>query len=175
MSSQNSPRKFGEYAVAGTAFMVSVCSLFIYIYQSKLMAEQQQVAVWPYVQWDTTNHDTFEINVRNKGVGPAIVRKAHMSFNGKAMRDHRELVLAVMENKPNVAWINSYLEGSVLAPGEKLTVIALTDPAQQREFATRLNAGKFAMEITYCSIYGRCWTTSGTSAKRAADDHSIDY
>ena len=168
-------RKFGEYAVAATAFFVSVCSLFIYVYQSRIMAEQQQVAVWPFVQWDTTNHETFQINAKNKGVGPAIVRKVQMSFNGKVMHNHRELVLAVMGPGNNLSWQDSYLEGSVLSPGEKLTVIVIVDPVQRRTFETRLDAGKFVLEITYCSIYGRCWTSSGISAKRAPDDNSIDY
>ena len=168
-------RKFGEYAVAGTAFFVSICSLFIYIYQSKLMAEQQQVAVWPHVQWSKTNHETFEINAQNKGVGPAIVRKVRWFFNGQAVASHRELVLAAMGPDPAMSWQNSDLEGTVLSPGEKLTLIAVSDPEKRRAFEKRLEEGKFALEITYCSVYGRCWTTSGAGAKRAPDDTSIDY
>jgi len=168
-------RKIGEYVVAGTAFFVSVCSLFIYFYQSKLMSEQQQVAVWPHVQWHSTNHEAFEISAQNKGVGPAIVRKVQWSFDGKAVRDHRALVLAVMGADTAMSWQNSDLEGGVLSPGEKLALISVSDPVQRRTFEKRLEEGKFALEITYCSVYGRCWTSSGTGAKRAPDDKTIDY
>lgn len=167
--------KFGEYAVAATAFFVSVSSLFVYLYQSKLMSDQQQVAVWPYVQWDTTNHETFEINARNKGVGPAIVQKVQWTLNGKAVRDHRELVLTAMGAATTMSWQHSDLEGTVMSPGEKVTLISVADPVDRRALEKRLEEGKLALEITYCSVYGRCWTSSGSAAKRAPDDATIDY
>ena len=167
--------KFGEYAVAGTAFFVSVCSLFIYIYQSKIMAEQQQVAVWPRVQWSRSNVQGFEFNVENKGVGPALVRKVQMSFNGMPVKGNSELVKTVMGAERAIAWQNSTMEGRALSPGENATLFKIADDAEAKLFNDKLRAGKFAMEITYCSIYGRCWISSGFEAKRAPDDKSIDY
>jgi hypothetical protein len=168
-------KKFGEYAVAATAFFVSVCSLFIYVYQSKLMAEQQQVAVWPYVQWSTSNAESFDLQAENKGVGPALVRKVAMTFNGKAVAGNHALVAAVVGTESDLKWQNSTLEGNVLSVGEKVTLFRIADKATGRAFEDKLDAGKFTLEITYCSIYGRCWTSTGFTAKRAPDDKSIDY
>jgi hypothetical protein len=168
-------RKFGEYAVAATAFFVSVCSLFIYIYQSKLMAEQQQVAVWPYIQWSTSNAERYEINAENKGVGPALVRKVTMTYQGQPVAGNRALVAAVLGPDSDLHWQNSTLEGNVLSAGEKITLFSIPDKVVGRDFESRLGAGKFTMEITYCSIYGRCWTSVGFTAKRAPDDKTIDY
>ena len=167
--------KFGEYAVAATAFFVSVCSLFIYIYQSKIMADQQQVAVWPRVQWSRSNVEGFQFNVENKGVGPALVRKVQMSFNGQPISGNAELVKAVMGEEPDIAWENSTLAGRALSPGENVTLFKINDRAEGKLFNGKLREGKFAMDITYCSIYGRCWISSGFEAKRAPDDKSIDY
>ncbi len=168
-------RKFGEYAVAATAFFVSVCSLFIYLYQSKLMAEQQQVAVWPRVEWATTNLDEFAIVATNKGVGPALVRKMLWTFNGKVVDGNRGLVFAVMGPDVALTWQNSDLEGNVLSPGEKVALFSIADPDKKKIFENKLRAGKVTLEITYCSIYGRCWTSTGSGAKRAPDDETIDY
>jgi hypothetical protein len=168
-------RKLGEYAVAATAFFVSVCSLFIYIYQSKLMSEQQQVAVWPYVQWSHTNLDEYRLDAHNKGVGPALVRKVAMSFNGKAVRSNQELMTAVMGADSTLDWQNGGLEGAVLSAGEKVSFLIVPGKEGGEAFAKKFNNGSFTLEITYCSIYGRCWISSGFSAKRAPDDEKIDY
>jgi hypothetical protein len=169
-------RKYGEYAVAATAFFVSVCSLFIYIYQSKLMAEQQQVAVWPYVQWATSNIDGYKLSAYNKGVGPALIRKVEMRFNDVAVKGNRDLVQAVMGAPgDDIGIVNSGLMDAVMSPNETLTFLTIASKEEGKAFETRLNAGKFELNITYCSIYGRCWITSGFSGKRTEDDQSIDY
>ncbi len=168
-------RKFGEYAVAATAFFVSVCSLFIYIYQSKLMAEQQQVTVWPHVQWGQSNLDGYRMIASNKGVGPALVRKVDMQFNGKSVASSNDLVAAVMGAEANVYVEDWVLLGSVLSPGEKVAFLAIPDKVQGKAFEARLEKGKLVLNITYCSIYGRCWISSGFSGKRTDDDKNIDY
>ncbi len=167
--------KLGEYAVAGTAFVVSICSLFIYIYQSKLMSEQQQVAVWPHVQWATSNIDGYQLIAFNKGVGPALIRKMDMRFNGKAVSSSGELVRAVMGPDTSVYVQNWALRDAVMSPGDKVTFLVIPDKVQGKEFETRLNKGDLVLNITYCSIYGRCWITSGFSGKRTEDDKNIDY
>ncbi len=161
--------------MAATAFFVSICSLFIYVYQSKIMSEQQQVAVWPYLQWSTSNVEGFAINAINKGVGPAIVRKVQMTYHGKPVASNRALVDAVVGVESQMRWQNSTLEENVLSAGENLTLLSIRDAAEGKAFEAKLREGKFTMDITYCSIYGRCWTSAGFDAKRAPDDTSIDY
>lgn len=168
-------RNFGEYAVAATAFFVSICSLFIYVYQSKIMSEQQQVAVWPFLQWSKSNLEGFALHATNKGVGPAIVRKVQMQYQGKAVASNHALVDAVVGVESKMRWLNSTLEENVLSPGEKILILQVVDPAEAKAFEEKLSAGKFSMTVTYCSIYGRCWTTTGYDAKRAPNDDNIDY
>src|SRR5688500_3742991 len=74
-----------EWVVAATAMTVSILSLAVYIYQAKIMQEQQQTSVWPYIEWTSTisSSDGFYISVINKGVGPAIVKKSRLTLDGK--------------------------------------------------------------------------------------------
>ena len=161
--------------MAATAFFVSVCSLFIYIYQSKILSEQQQVAVWPYVQWARSDIDGFQLLASNKGVGPALVRKMDMRYKGKAINSNRELLEAVMGPSDEVIIHNSAVLHAVISPGEKITFLSIPDKASGKTFAAKFNRDEFVLNITYCSIYGRCWVTSGFTGKRTADDKNIDY
>jgi hypothetical protein len=77
-----------EFIVAATAFCVSVGTLGIYVYQAKVMKEQQHVSVWPYMDWNTSNVDDYRIEARNKGIGPAIIRKVDMRVGGKPVDDN---------------------------------------------------------------------------------------
>lgn len=169
-----SGRKFSEYAVAATAFFVSVSSLFIYIYQSKIMAEQQQVAAWPYVEWYTSNLEGYKLTVQNKGIGPAIVRKVSLKVDGKKLEGNGALIEAVMGNR-DLRWINSELMNRVLSANETTTILTIPDPEQARDYQRRLAGRTFELDITYCSIYGRCWISTGFTTTRAADDSSTMY
>lgn len=167
--------RFKEYAVAGTAFVVSICSLFIYIYQSKIMSEQQQVAAWPYIEWYTNTVGGYKLTVQNKGIGPAIVRDVAMTLDGRPVAGNNELIGAVMGQEYTVDRVNSEIRERVLSPNETTEILVIADADQANAFKTRLAQRKFELLITYCSIYGRCWTSSGFKITRAADDTSTMY
>jgi hypothetical protein len=163
-------KKFGEYAVAATAFFVSISSLCIYIYQSKLMTEQQHVSAWPYLEWYTHNIENYRISAQNKGVGPAIVRKVDMSIDDRTITNNAALIDAVLGPNSGVKWQNSDLEGRVLSPGEVVPMLTIPDRAEGIRFEEKLQTKKFVLKITYCSVYGHCWTSTGFTATRGEDD-----
>ncbi len=157
-----------EYLVAATALFVSLSTLAVYIYQAKVMKEQQHVSVWPYLEWYSGNVSDFHVTVKNKGVGPALIRKVEMTVDGKPVRSATELVTAV--RGPN--WtlpgiINSSLEDRVLAPGEEISPILIPDVTAGRAFEADLRKHAFRLRVTYCSVYGDCWITDGTTVTRA--------
>ncbi|QYF91850.1 hypothetical protein KY495_13745 [Massilia sp. PAMC28688] len=139
------------------------------------MSEQQQVAAWPYVEWYTNNVNGYKLAVQNKGIGPAIVRNVSMKVDGKALGSNRELMDAVMGRDNQIAWVNAEVRDRVMSAGETTEILAIADPAQARQFQARLAQRKFELLITYCSIYGRCWTSSGFKITRASDDSSTMY
>lgn len=157
-----------EYLVAGTAFFVSICTLGVYLYQSQLMTQQQHVSVWPYVEWYTGNVTDYHIAAQNKGVGPAIIRKVEMRYDGKPVADMPALLTAVMGDHPQLSLETSTLEGRVMAPREEVMAFMIHDLKDGLRFQRKLNEHEFTMRITYCSIYGDCWFSDGMSAKRTA-------
>lgn len=161
-------KSYAEYLVAGSAAFVSLTTLLVLIYQTRLMNQQQRASAWPYLEWLSSDVADFHLTVRNKGVGPAIVKKVEMRVDGKAVADNIAMVRAVLGPGSDVDWINSTISGRVLSPGEEVIPFQIADVKAGRDFEERLGAHHFEMEISYCSVYGDCWVTSGTKAKSIA-------
>ncbi|HJV21760.1 MAG TPA: hypothetical protein VJ570_03635 [Holophagaceae bacterium] len=156
-----------EFLAVGTALFVSLSTLGVYIYQAKVMKEQQHVSVWPYVEWTTGNVKDFHVTVKNKGVGPALIQKVDMTLDGKPVHTATELVSAVCGPDWSLqGLINSSLEGRVMAPGEEVSPITITDVTEGRAFEAQMRKHAFKLRITYCSIYGDCWSTDGQRVQR---------
>ena len=159
-------RTRSEYIVAATALVVSLSTLGVYIYQAKVMREQQHISVWPCMEWNITNAGEFHVSAQNKGVGPAIIRKAEMSLDGRPMKNNRELITAVLGPDWTLGFLNSSLEGRVLIPGEEIMPFRIPDPNEAKAFDAKLRGHTLGLRITYCSVYGDCWVTDGDSTKR---------
>ena len=76
-------RTFVELLLAAVAFFVSAATLGVYLYQARMMCAQQHASVWPYLEATYSNVDDYRLVVRNKGVGPALVRQVEMTLDGK--------------------------------------------------------------------------------------------
>jgi len=159
-------RTRSEYIVAATALVVSLSTLGVYIYQAKVMREQQHISVWPCMEWNITNAGEFHISAQNKGVGPAIVRKVELSLDGRPLKNNRELITAVLGPDWTLGFFNSSLEGRVLIPGEMIMPFRIPDPSEAKAFDEKLRGHTLGLRITYCSVYGDCWVTDGDSTKR---------
>ena len=166
MNRENS-KSFTEYVVAGTALFVSLTSLLVYIYQAKIMKEQQYVSVWPYVEWLNYDVGAYWLAARNKGVGPAIIRKVEMRLDGKPVKDNDDL-LVQLGGSSIKSLVNSTLEGRVLSPGEEVLPMKIADPQDAKEFLLKLRKHEFEMRITYASVYGECWESTGVKVRKVS-------
>ena len=161
------PRARLEVFVAATALLVSLTTLGVYLYQARVMGQQQRVSVWPYLEWSTTNIDGYHFSVRNKGVGPALISKVVMKVDGRVIKNNRELITAVLGPDWTLhGYVNSYLERRVLSPGEEVVPFRITDPKEGRDFEAKLQQHPFEMEITYASVYGDTWVCAGSEVVR---------
>ncbi len=159
-----------EYLLAGIAFFVSVTTLGVYLYQARMMRAQQHVSVWPFVESYYSNVEDYRIAVKNKGVGPAIIRKVEMSLDGKPLADNPALVEAVLGRGAKLEYQNSTLDGRVLAPGEEVVLFRIPDLKEALPFQAKQHEHHFDLKITYCSIYGDCWESNGNRVTRKAPE-----
>ena len=59
-----------------SAISISFITLIIFIYQTNIMSRQNYISIMPYLDLSTTNDVSdyhFELNLKNHGVGPAII------------------------------------------------------------------------------------------------------
>jgi hypothetical protein len=155
-----------EMIVAVAAIVVSVMTLFVYIFQARIMMDQQHTSVWPYVEWSTTfiseDAQEFYLEVVNKGVGPALIKQETLSLNGKEYQNYKEMLGELLgEDKRDALWIvYSSIDNRVLAPGESAKIFHVKNWKEAR--IPEVNYSGLAYSVCYCSIYDDCWITQGS-------------
>ena len=154
------------------ALVISGLALGLGVYQTRLMQTQARASVWPYVVLgfnfnDQGEHAGFELHVENNGVGPAILRSVHVSFDGTPVRHWSEVFAKLAEHGSKVEASLSGLHAVVIPPSTNretaVTAFHLLDLDKgKRMFEAR---ERLAIEICYCSIYDDCWVTHWLNAK----------
>lgn len=157
-----------EYLLAGVAVFVSLTTLGVYLYQARMMRAQQRASVWPFVEAYYSNVEDYRIAVKNKGVGPALIRQVEMSLDGKPLADNPALVAAVLGPDAKLGYQNSTLNGRVLAPGEEVILFRIPDLKEALPFQAKQREHRFELKVTYCSVYGDCWVSDGGHVTRRA-------
>lgn len=162
--------------MAVCALLVATIAAAAAAYQTYVINEQFSATVWPYVSFDTSNDRTagiFALGVHNVGLGPAIIRSAIVTIDGKRMGPgatgnpvetafdgalrQAEAVEARRHIHGQVRFTTSSLAaGDVLPAGSSLTLMR----AQGTDLYTGVKgvAPHFDLTLCYCSVLGRCWT-----------------
>ncbi len=149
--------------IAILALTINIITASIYIYQASIMREEQHAAVWPHVEWGLhyVQDESFYLEVKNNGVGPALIKKSQMKLNGTiAPTIDSLLVLAV--GTRSIPHVYGTIDNRVLAPGESIKLIKVTDRLWgERLFIEMYHSKQFEFSINYESIYGQKWISEG--------------
>ena len=153
-----------ESIVPFSAFVVSMCAIVISLVEVKVMDEQKQASVWPRVfTARNTASDSFQVMVRNAGVGPAQIKYVEVLVDGKAQKSWSEVYKKITSNDKG-RFRQGTLTNNVITPGE--TIFPLTING---EGANKFNADveRLKIKLCYCSIYERCWFLDETTERNA--------
>jgi hypothetical protein len=161
------------------AMVVGVGSLFIILYQTKLMREQQRASVLPYlaIALQSTDRSTYLV-VRNTGIGPARLEDVRVRYKGKEfVGDPYDFFVAQHPDK-TAASVDQLIPGRLVPAGESIQTLGaegeqhgqmLKDLIQLFVIAEvpktwlaslgadRPASDKALIEITYSSVYGERW------------------
>ena len=167
-------RRISRYEAA-IATLVGVCALFVSGYTAYVQRQQVRAAVWPILEFNSSNEPKIRFTVANKGVGPAIVGHVVVTVDGKPV-PHWHAVMQELAGPGKYSFSQSTISGRVVAAGESLDVFTPYGPDGQpltRESTAPFHAGldkgrgRVGVEICYCSTLGECWTlrdaANGTS------------
>jgi hypothetical protein len=165
-----------EMIVGIAAIVVSVMTMFVYIFQAGIMMDQQHMSVWPYLEWSPTYISTpdeqeFYLAVINKGVGPARVKDVKITFDDKKYDSYIELLQDLFgKTRHDSLWIiYSSVSNRVLAPGEEIKVFHAKNANGARIPSVELTR-YLKYSICYCNIYDDCWTTYGMRVEESECD-----
>ncbi len=161
---QTETRRASRYD-AVIATLVGLCALCVSAYTAYVQRQQVRAAVWPILEFDSSNAPDIHFTLANKGVGPAIIRHVIVKVDGQPVRNWREVVEKILG--PGHLTSESDMSGYVFAAGESRTVFTPRDPEnnplnfdKSNPLWVKMNKERFRVtaEICYCSTLGECWT-----------------
>jgi hypothetical protein len=150
-----------------SAIAISTATLFVYIYQARIMLAQQHTSVWPRVEWSHSNVGGVYVEVKNKGIGPAIIKNAVLKVDGKEIPTIDSLFTELIGTHTNMPYITSYVVGRVMSPGESFKPFIVSDSLYAAKLDSAFRVREFEMDVCYCSIYNDCWLTRGLESEES--------
>lgn len=160
-----------DLLIAVCALLVSSLATLSSWWQTRVIQQQLSAQIWPYLSTsENFNGQTVSITLGNQGLGPAIVRSARLTVDGKVVDFigalHAILGPDLMRRRPHGEKmglaLSSTAAGGVLRAGEASTIFAFTS----KHFAKSLLIGsnRMSFQLCYCAIVpGTCWKTDTAS------------
>jgi len=151
-----------ETVVATFIALLAVC---VAGYTAYMQRQQVRAAVWPILEFDTSNGPDIHFTVSNKGVGPAIIRHVIVKVDDQPVKNWNE-VLDKLTGPGQHRYSESDITGHVFAAGESMNVftphdpqgIPLTDRSNPLWVELNKDRGRVSVEICYSSTLGESWT-----------------
>ncbi len=163
----------GERATRGAsrydaviATLVGLCALCVSGYTAYMQRQQVRAAVWPILEFDSSNAPDIHFTLANKGVGPAIIRHVIVRVDGQPVRNWKEALGRILGPGEHLG-SESDMSGRVFAAGELMTVFTPHDAENKplnfdksNPLWVKLNKDRLrvTVEICYCSTLDECWT-----------------
>ncbi len=156
-----------EAVIATFIALLAVC---VAGYTAYMQRQQVRAAVWPILEFDSSNGPDIHFTLGNKGVGPAIIRHVVVRVDGQPVKNWQEVfdkLLGPGEHHGS----ESDMRGHVFSAGESMTVFTPHDTNGNPITSDKSNPvwvkmnkdrGRVAVEICYCSTLGECWTLRAT-------------
>jgi hypothetical protein len=152
------------------ASLIGLLALCVSGYTAWIQREQVRAEVWPYLQTGISPSQR-EMNLSNKGVGPASVRRVRMFVDGKPQRTWPQafdaLGLHDLSDTPA-----STINGIVITPGESIQQINLPEAEDFARFYTRYP--RIQLAICYCSALDECWMYDEREKSAEARRRQVD-
>ncbi len=150
------------------AIVIGVAALFVAWDQARIMRRSEHAAMLPIVSVDhefgySTDRASYQLVIKNKGVGPALIRSGRITGGGVATME--EFAAALM---PRIEGARSYSSNTpddvTLAVGESRTLLSIVwsgDNLDQRQFSSLVPfADSHDYEVCFCSVFDSCWIAS---------------
>ena len=167
-----------DFFIAIAALLVSSISAFALIYQTHVIGQQYAATIWPYLDVESFSSSTQEhIDLDNDGLGPALIRSAQLTIDGKpeqSWNDYFRMLVRGLPPRIKHASIHGSLEdigpSYTIRPGysKRLFAIDYNVPA----LANIIQRHRIELSFCYCSLNGNCWLLRTTPGDELSTKHT---
>jgi hypothetical protein len=171
--------------------LIGISALFVSGYTAYVQRQQVRAAVWPILEYGTSNEPRIRFTVDNKGVGPAIIRSVVVRVDGEPVRTWQE-ALQKLVGPGEYKFTMSSISGHTFSAGESMDLMVphnfdgtplATDKSNPLWTALNKERSRVAIEICYSSTLGDCWTlrrdvngkSTTTETRRCADTSATAF
>lgn len=148
-----------------SALLLSVCGLFISIYEASLVRRQQRASAWPHLEVAPSLGDgRVKLWIRNTGVGPARIHAAALTYDGETLPGWDALLRELSEDAGRIPTYRSQVSGRVFpadSQGEAFFAVEPESGEAARELVPilrrEIETGRLDVEVCYCSVFEDCW------------------
>lgn len=144
------------------AIFINMITVFVYIYQTSLMQEQQHASVWPYIEWKMiyNQEEGMILRVSNNGIGPALITNTTIKLNGIEQPNLDSLFIGLI-GTTKFPHLTGNLNKRVLPAGSSFTIFKSSDSKWSELIYAAYLKNDFEMIICYESIYKDKWVSNG--------------
>jgi hypothetical protein len=147
-----------DILAAGASGFIGALALATSTYNVYLQRQQVRAQVWPRLDLGTDwNDDAVTLQVQNRGVGPADIRRVRVWVDGARMPDWVSATSALLKKKNFRLPAINQLENQVMSPGLTIPPLKLAGPDAIELLKQRRRLG---LEVCYCSTLEECWLLS---------------
>jgi hypothetical protein len=178
MPEQRETRGASRYDAIIATF-VGFLALCVSGYTAYMQRQQVRAAVWPILEFDSSNAPDIHFTLANKGVGPAIIRHVIVKVDDQPVKNWKEALEKILGPGTHLG-SESDMSGHVFAAGESMTLFTPHDAEnnpltfnKSNPLWVQLNQdrNRVTVEICYSSTLGECWilraggSTPGTTTQ----------
>ncbi|GAA3912271.1 hypothetical protein [Luteimonas lutimaris] len=168
-----------ELLIGFCVVLISVISLFVAASANRTQERLLAASVWPNLQFATGNADrdgnaAITFDLISRGVGPARVRWAEISYDGHVVADSAELLerccaREIQASGQRTRTSTSGIQPRVVGADEWISFFRMgrEDNAEPVWKALERGLPRLAMRACYCSVLDDCWMLDSREAEPA--------
>lgn len=165
-----------DLALALSALILSITSILISIQNDHAMHNLVTANSWPYLEMENGNEMdnalVIHFDVKNAGIGPALIEKFVVTYDGHAVKGVSDLFAQCcgIQNQDQSKKLKIYVDevpGRVLPARDRITFLEIAKTDENLDLWEKLNAVRFkvGMSACYSSVFGEHWITTFGNVK----------
>ena len=144
--------------------LISAISLWVAVSANRTQERMLAASVWPSLMYGTSNispegEPQIALDLLNRGIGPARIRWAELSYDGQPVRNFRDLLQTCCNHTGEIGSFTSGLQRRVLGADEWIQIVRVPREGISDTLWEQLDQGrhKIRLKACYCSVLDDCW------------------